>query len=204
MSLWRDSSPLVLASGSSARRALLSAAEIPHDIIKPLVDEAPIAEKLLAQRETPLGIAQALASAKGLDVSMRHPDRLVLAADQTLDADGQLGMKPPSLPAARAQLLALRGRSHALHSAAVLMRGGRILWSGHETAHLIMRAFSDAFLDEYLGLMGEKVLGTVGAYELEALGIHLFSSINGSQAAILGLPLSGILEALRSEGVLLG
>jgi septum formation protein len=84
------------------------------------------------------------------------------------------------------------------------MRGGRILWSGHETAHLIMRAFSDAFLDEYLGLMGEKVLGTVGAYELEALGIHLFSSINGSQAAILGLPLSGILEALRSEGVLLG
>lgn len=204
MSLWRNRAPLVLASGSSARRALLGAAQIPHEIIKPEVDEVPIAQDLIARNHGPLVVAQGLALAKAQDVSRFHPDRLVLAADQTLEADGALGMKAPSVAAARAQLIALRGKTHALHSAAVLMQAGVVLWSGHESAHLTMRPFSDAFLDAYLALMGEKVLGTVGAYELEALGIHLFSSIEGSQAAILGLPLGGILEALRSQGFLLG
>lgn len=202
--LWLAAEPLVLASGSSARRALLTAAGIPLEIIKPTLDEAPIAQKLLQENATPETIAAALALAKGEEVSRAHPGRIVLAADQTLDHADQLGMKAPTLEAARQQLLALRGQSHQLHASAVLMRGGKTLWQGTSSATLTMRPFSDDFLDRYLALMGEKVLGTVGCYELEALGPHLFSRIEGEQATILGLPLSGLLEALRAHGVLLG
>lgn len=204
MTLWLDPPPLVLASGSSARRALLEAAAVPIEIIKPEVDESALAAGFLARKATPLDIAEALALAKGQAVSAVHPNRLIVAADQTLEFGGALGMKAPDLAAAKAQLQALRGQTHALHSAAVLIRGGEVLWAGVESAHLTMRAFSDDFLARYLALMGDKVLGTVGAYELEALGIHLFSRIEGSHAAILGLPLSGLLDALRHHRVLLG
>jgi len=202
--LWLEAQPIVLASGSSARRMLLSAAAIPLEIIKPDVDEASLAAQLTAENAGPKAIAQALALAKARAVSAAHPERLIVAADQTLDFEGQLGMKAPDLTTARAQLEALRGKTHALHSAAVLMRGGEVLWSGVESAHLTMRPFSDAFLEQYLDLMGEKVLGTVGAYELEALGVHLFSTIEGAHPVILGLPFSGLLEALRDARALLG
>ncbi len=197
-SLWLDEKPLVLASGSVARRRMLEAAAIPLAIVKPELDEAAIARDLLARGADPAAIAMALAKAKGAAVSGQNPDHLVIAADQTLDCQGRLGMKPPSLAAAREQLMALRGKNHRLHSAAVLIRGGQLLWAGQESAELQMRAFSDAFLAAYLAHMGAAVLGTVGAYELEGLGIHLFSDIRGSQPAVLGLPLSGLLEALRA------
>jgi septum formation protein len=202
--LWLAPAPLVLASGSSARRALLDAAAIPVDIIKPAVDEAPIAQALIAQGASPASVAAALARAKGEEVSRAHPGRLVLAADQTLDLNGKTGMKAPTLDAARAQLRALRATAHHLHSAAVLMQGGELVWQGIASATLTMRDFSDDFLDRYLDLMGNKVLGTVGCYELEALGPHLFSGIAGEHATILGLPLSGVLAALRAHGALLG
>lgn len=200
---WLAPAPLVLASGSSARRALLSAAAIPFEIIKPTLDEAPIAKKLINEGAAPGVIAAALALAKGEEVSRAHPDRLVLAADQTLDFKGQLGMKAPSLEAARQQLQALAGHTHQLHSTAVLMQGGKPLWQGSASATLTMRPFSDDFLSRYLALMGDKILGTVGCYELEALGPHLFSCIEGEHATILGLPLFGVLEALRANGALL-
>ena len=200
---WLAPAPLVLASGSSARRALLSAAAIPFEVIKPTLDEAPIAQKLIREGAAPAIIAAALALAKGQEVSRAHPERLVLAADQTLDFNGQLGMKAPSLQAARQQLQALAGHVHQLHSAAVLMQGGKPLWQGTASAILTMRLFSEDFLSRYLALMGDKVLSTVGCYELEALGLHLFSRIEGEHATILGLPLSGVLEALRDKGALL-
>lgn len=202
--LWLEPYPLVLASGSSARRVLLNAAAIPLEIIKPEVDEGTLATRLMADSAQPKAIAEALALAKAQAVSAAHPDRLIVAADQTLDFEGQLGMKAPDLATAKAQLQALRGKTHALHSAAVLMRGGEVIWAGVESAHLTMRPFSNAFLDHYLALMGEKVLGTVGAYELEALGVHLFAKIDGAHPVILGLPLSGLLEALRDARALLG
>lgn len=203
MTFWLEPEPLVLASGSAARRALLEAASIPLEIIKPDVDEEPIARQLETDKASPKAIAAALALAKGSDVSLRHPQRLVLAADQTLDLDGSLGMKAPSLEAARGQLLALRGRDHQLHSAAVLLRGGKPLWQGVASARLTMRGFSTPFLDAYMLAMGGKLLGTVGAYELEALGPHLFAEIEGDHATILGLPLFALLEALREQGALL-
>lgn len=201
--LWRLPAPLVLASGSPTRRAMLEALSIPLDIIKPDLNEAALAADWVAQAAKPAQIAAALALAKAQAVSASQPHRLVLAADQTLEWDGRLGMKAVDLAAAHAQLAALRGREHQLHSAAVLMCGGIPLWQGVDSATLTLRDFSEDFLDRYLALMGNRVLGTVGAYEIEGLGGHLFSRVEGAHATILGLPLAGVLEALRQHGALL-
>lgn len=201
---WIGPQPLVLASGSAARRALLEACAIPLDVIKPRVDEKAIAATLLENRVTPAEIAIALAHAKAEAVARQHPDRLVLAADQTLDLDGTLFMKPVDSASARVQLARLRGKAHHLHSASALRRGETVLWAGISSATLVMRAFDDPFLDLYLDVMDRKVTETVGGYEIEGLGPHLFSEIVGDHATILGLPLFGVLYALREAGVLAG
>ncbi len=201
---WLGAEPLVLASGSAARRLLLESCGIPLKIIKPRVDEKAIAATLLENRASPAEIAIALAHAKAEAVARLHPDRLVLAADQTLDLDGSLFMKPVDRVAARAQIARLRGKAHHLHSASVLRRGDTVLWAGISSATLIMRPFDDAFLNRYLEAMASKVTETVGGYEIEGLGPHLFSEIVGDHATILGLPLFGVLYALREAGVLAG
>lgn len=201
---WLADKPLVLASGSSARKALLEACGLPLDIIKPHVDEKAIAATLLESRHSPAEIAIALAHAKAEAVALKNPQRLVLAADQTLDLEGSLFMKPRDLASARAQLLRLSGKAHQLHSAAALRRGETLLWAGLSSATLIMRDLHAAFLDRYLDAMGSKVTETVGGYEIETLGPHLFSEIVGDHATILGLPLFGVLYALREAGVLAG
>lgn len=201
-SFWLSPEPLTLASGSIARRAMLEAAQIPLEILKAPVNEASIAQTLLGQHELPRAIAVALAHAKAEAASRKSPDRLVLAADQTLDHRGVLLMKPESRDQARAQLLSLRGDPHFLHSAAVLRKGGRVLWSGVASARLTFRAFSDTFLETYLDAMGEAIRDTVGGYQLEALGPHLFEEIEGDHATILGLPLLLVLHALRDLGCL--
>lgn len=201
---WLGREPLILASGSNARRALLEACGLPLEIIKPRVDEKAIAASLLESRATPAEIAIALAHSKAEAVSRLHPHRLVLAADQTLDLDGSLFMKPVDRVAARAQIARLRGKAHHLHSAAALRQGETVLWAGISSATLVMRRFDDAFLDRYLDAMGAKVTATVGGYEIEGLGPHLFSEIVGDHATILGLPLFGVLYALREAGTLAG
>lgn len=201
---WRGEAPLILASGSAARRTLLESCGLPLDIIKPHVDEKAIAASLLEQSHSPAEIAIALAHAKAEAVALKHPARLVLAADQTLDLDGSLFMKPIDRAGARSQLLRLSGKAHHLHSAAALRRGETLLWAGISSATLIMRDFNAGFLDTYLEAMGERVVQTVGGYEIEGLGPHLFSEIVGDHATILGLPLFGVLYALREAGVLAG
>ncbi|MGL5447571.1 MAG: Maf family protein [Rhabdaerophilum sp.] len=201
---WLGQEPLVLASGSSARRILLEACGIQLKIIKPHVDEKAIAATLLESRNSPAEIAIALARAKAEAVALKHPEKLVLAADQTLDLDGSLFMKPADCSSARAQLQRLSGRAHQLHSAAALRRGDKVLWAGISSATLVMRDLEPDFLDRYLAAMGSKVTETVGGYEIEALGPHLFSEIVGDHATILGLPLFGVLYALREAGVLAG
>jgi septum formation protein len=200
--LWLGQDRIVLASGSAARRQLLDGAGIPFDIIKPNVDEKAIAATLLEERASPREIAIALAHAKAEAVARKVPNRLVLAADQTLDHAGTLFMKPVDYASARGQLQRLRDSEHRLHSAAVLRRDSAVLWAGHSTAALTMRDFSNGFLDAYLAAMGDAVLETVGGYQLEALGPHLFSDIVGDHPTILGLPLFGLLWALRDLGLL--
>ena len=195
--LWKASEKLVLASGSAARRMLLQGCGIPFDIIKPDVNEHIIAADLIKNQVSPHDIALSLAHAKARDVAIRHPERLILAADQTLDFNNTLFMKPVDHFAAAHQLQLLRGQTHHLHSAAILRRGEHVLWAGVASATLSMRAFTDAFLGLYLDEMGDVVLDTVGGYQLEALGPHLFNVISGDHATILGLPLIEVLQALR-------
>ncbi len=191
---------LILASKSQARSALLSNAGLVFDTVPAEVSEAKLKTDRLAQHATPAAIAADLADAKAIDVSNRYPAALVIGADQTLDLDGRLFDKPAGLAEARAQLLALRGRRHRLHAAVSLASGGEIVWRALETATLHVRAFSDAFLAQYLAAEAAEILHCVGAYRLEGLGAQLFERIEGDYFTILGLPLLSVLEALRSKG----
>lgn len=200
---WLEKEPLLLASGSTTRRALLESAGLPIEVIKASIDEKAIAATLLEERTPPLEIAIALAHAKAEAASRKAPDRLLLAADQTLDHAGSLLMKPVDPDHARRQLRRLRGETHHLHSAVVLRQGDRVLWSGVSSAALTMRTFSDDFLEAYLDRMGPTICETVGGYQLEALGIHLFEEVEGEHSTILGLPLTPVLHALRDLGFLM-
>lgn len=198
-SLWLGSAPLLLASSSSTRRALLEGAGLPVETLSPGVDEraleadsAGLAPEMLARR---------LAEAKARAVAATHPDRVVVGADQVLACDGEVFHKPTSPEEARAQLGRLAGRRHALHSAVAIARDG-VLDSFVETAHLTMRPLDAAAIAAYVGLAGETVTASVGGYRLEALGIHLFERVEGDHGTILGLPLLPLLARLREHGLL--
>ena len=196
-----DAPDVILASTSPARRALLTAAGVPFTAQSPAVDEEAAKASLAAEGLTPRDMADALAELKALRVSNRKPG-LVIGADQTLDLDGVTLDKAPTNEAARERLLSLRGRSHKLHSAVVVASGGQAIWREVVTAKLTMRPFSDAFLDDYMARAGEALTGAAGAYYLEDLGAQLFEKIEGDYFAILGLPLTGLLDLLRRYGVL--
>lgn len=191
--------PVILASQSAARRAVLDGAGVPYEATVAGVDEDAAKASLLAEGLGPREIADALAELKAVRVSMTRPG-LVIGADQTLDLDGQLYDKAPTLEAARKRLVTLRGRTHKLHSAVVVARDGAPIWRELVTARLTMRSFSDAFLEAYLAEEGPHALGSVGCYRLEGPGAQLFSRIEGDYFAILGLPLMGLLDLLRQHG----
>jgi septum formation protein len=192
---------LILASTSSARRAVLEGAGVGFEAVRPGVDEDAAKDELLVKGAGPREVAEALAAAKALVVSKDRPG-LVIGADQTLDLDGRLYDKAADLAAARARLAELRGRTHQLHSAVAVAQDGRAVWAQTVSATLTMRDFSDAFLDDYLAREGAAALGSVGCYRLEGLGVQLFAAIDGDYFTILGLPLMGLLELLRARGVL--
>jgi septum formation protein len=198
MSLWLLPDRLVLASQSTVRRAVLEAAGIPVEVSPAAVDERALEAK--AQSCGPEDVAILLAKAKAAAVAARMPGRLVLGADQTLALDTRRFSKPADRASAREQLCALRGRTHRLHSAIALMRDESLLHAGVETARLTMRPFSDEFLDRYLNEAGELVTTSVGGYQLERIGVHLFDRIEGDHFAILGLPLVPLLASLRQHG----
>jgi septum formation protein len=191
---------LILASGSESRRQILSAAGVPFEVERPDVDEAAIKTRLA--HDEPKDIATALAEAKAAEVSARHPDALVLGADQMLVCDGRMFDKAETPDAAREVLRTLNGRKHELVTSVALMRDGVVLWSNVETSHLWMRRVSDAFLDAYLVDEGENILSSVGCYHVEGLGAQLFEHIEGDQFSIRGLPLIPLLAALRRFEVL--
>ncbi len=191
---------LVLASGSLARRDMLAGAGVPFTVRPADVDEDAIKAGLSHVDAAELALE--LARAKALAVSRHDSEAWVLGADQTLAFDGGLISKAPSLEAARSRLATMRGRRHHLHSGAALARDGRLVWSGVDTATLVMRDFSDAFLDAYLAAEGEGLLACVGAYRLEGMGSQLFASVDGDYFTVLGLPLWPVLAELRRVGVL--
>ena len=201
---WMLEEPLVLASGSSARAQMLEAAGIPFEIVKPTLDERAVEAPLRAAGADGAQIAAALAQAKALEVSARRPGRYVLGGDQTLQIGADLLSKPEGRAGARDHLRLLSGRSHQLHAAAALARDGQILLAMTDTATLSMRVLSDDYIATYLDAAGEAVLGSVGAYQIEGLGLHLFERIQGQHPVIMGLPLQPLIDALRKLHLLRG
>jgi septum formation protein len=198
MGLWVAQEPLVLASKSASRRAVLAGAAIPVEVLPADIDERAIEAR--AGPKPPGEIALLLARAKACAVTVQRAGRLVLGADQTLALGDRLFTKPADLAAARDQLKSLRGRTHELHSAVVLARDGAVLFEQCEVARLTMRDFSDRFLEAYVETAGSAVTASVGGYQVEGAGIHLFERIDGDHFTILGLPLLGLLHYLRRAG----
>jgi len=200
MALWLAAAPLVLASRSAARRALLEAAGVTIELKPADLDERSVETKAASQQ--PAAAAAFLARAKAASVAALSPGRLVLGADQTLALGTRRFSKPVDRAAARAQLAALRGRTHELHSAIAFVQDATVLFEHVDTARLAMRAFSEEFLDRYLEATGNAATASVGAYQIEGPGIQLFERIDGDYFTILGLPLLPALDFLRRRGCL--
>jgi septum formation protein len=199
--LWIEPWPLVLASASPSRAAMLRAAGIPIEIVPAEIDERALETEFAAQDAGSLAVH--LAAAKAQAVSLNFPNRLVLGADQTLTVGSERLHKPSGLADARSQLLKLRDREHILTSAAALTMDGSVLETFASSATLYMRPFSEEFLDRYLGHAGNAVMTSVGGYQLEGAGVHLFNDLAVDHFTVLGLPLLQIMGALRARGMLL-
>ncbi len=200
MTIWRGKDPLVLASQSRARQMLLGNAGLIFEAVPADIDERAIQEK--SGLSKPGEIAALLAQEKAIFVSARMPDRYVIGADQTLALGQRLFSKPAGRAQAAEQLRALAGNTHELHSGIAVVRDGKILFAGVSIARMTMRSLSDAEIRTYLDAAGEMVTTSVGAYQLEGLGVHLFERIEGDHFTILGLPLLSLLAFLRTQGLL--
>jgi septum formation protein len=192
---------VVLASASLSRAGLLHGAGVDFVIDPADIDEPIIKQEHQAQGRDAESCAMALAEAKASAVTPRHPDALVIGADQILVCDGEWFDKPRDLAEATAQLRRLCGRDHLLVTACCVYRNNRKLWQAISTPKLTMRQFGVAFLAGYIAAEGEAVLGSVGAYRIEGRGVQLFAQIEGDHFAILGLPLIELLSFLRGRGV---
>jgi septum formation protein len=188
---------LILASRSPTRRNLLAGAGLSVTCIAAEIDERRLEDELRAEGASPVDIARRLAAAKAAEVARRHPEAVVIGADQVLVVAGELLHKAADVAAARAQLDRLRGRVHRLHAGVALAVAGRAAWDHVETAELTMRGFSAAERDAILAAEGEAVLGSVGSYRLEGPSVRLFERVEGDYFTILGLPLLALISALR-------
>jgi septum formation protein len=200
MTIWRGKDPLILASQSHARQMLLSNAGIQFEAIPADIDERAVQKE--SGLSVPGEIAGLLAREKAQSVSSQRPGRFVVGADQTLALGKRLFSKPVGRGEAAEQLRALAGNTHELHSAFAVARDGKILIADVRIAKMTMRRLGESEIEAYLDQAGAAVTTSVGAYQLEGLGVHLFERIEGDHFTILGLPLLPLLAFLRSERLL--
>ncbi|GEO86593.1 MULTISPECIES: Maf-like protein [Alphaproteobacteria] len=191
---------LVLASASQSRRTLMENAGLAFAAVAAAIDERAVERSIEHRSLGPAELAVELALQKALEVSDRFPGALVVGCDQTMSLGQEVFHKPSDRVEARTNLQALRGKTHRLNSGVVLVRDGAEIWRHVSIADLTMRDFSEDFLDDYLERCGEAVMRSVGCYQLEGIGIQLFTTILGDYFTILGLPLLPLLERLRALG----
>ena len=200
MTIWRGKDPLILASQSRARQMLLANAGISFDAVPADIDERSVQKN--SGLSAPGEIASLLAREKALFVSSKNPGRYVVGADQTLALGNRLFSKPAGRAQAAEQLHLLAGHTHELHSAIAVARDTEIMFSDVVVAGMTMRRLDESGIEAYLDQAGQAVTTSVGAYQLEGLGVHLFERIEGDHFTILGLPLLPLLKFLRGEGLL--
>lgn len=198
-SLWRQATPLILASRSAPRRLLLENAGIPILPESHVIDERAYGAGWSGAR-----ISRGLAVLKAVDVSKRFPDQYVLGADQTMAIGSDVFSKPASIEEAAGHLRLMSGRSHILVSSGAVARNGAVLFQASDRARMDVRVLSDDFIGNYLAAAGAGILDCVGAYEAEGAGIHLFDRVHGDYATILGLPLMKLLAYFRGAGLIAG
>ncbi|MDP4034411.1 MAG: nucleoside triphosphate pyrophosphatase [Pseudorhodobacter sp.] len=191
---------LILASSSTTRLAMLRAAGLQVEPQSPRIDEVTIVAALVAEGASPADIADTLAEMKARKIAVRIPDSLVLGCDQVLDFQGHCWGKPETPDAARAQLRALRGKTHQLLSAVVLYHQALPIWRHTGAVRLTMRNFSEAWLEAYLARNWQSIRHSAGGYRLEEQGVQLFTAIEGDYFTVLGLPLLPLLAYLGQRG----
>lgn len=194
---------VVLASKSQSRASILRLIGMPIEICPSHVVESLIKEDFAHQGRSAGEVAMALAVAKAQEVSEECSGAYVIGADSLMECEGSWFDKAHSVAEARSQLQRLAGKTHTLKTAVCVVKDGQVIWSHLASPRLKMRAFSEDFLDRYVGCLGEKLLQSVGCYQVEGLGVHLFEEIHGDVFTIMGLPLLPLLAYLRDEGVLL-
>lgn len=193
------SSRLILASQSAARQALLRRAKVSFEVVPAALDERGIEQS--SRLIDASAVAALLAKKKALHVSGANPGAYVIGADQTLALGSRIFAKAEDRTQAREQLKSMCGRIHELHSAVAVVKGDEILFESLSTARMTMRDLSDAQIEAYLDLAGDAVTASVGGYQLEGAGVHLFETIEGDYFTILGLPLLPLLGFLRGLGL---
>jgi septum formation protein len=192
---------LILASQSLARRRMLAAAGLEFEVQPAAIDEPAIIESLVGEGQSGRNISDCLAELKALRVSAQFPTSWVIGSDQVLALGDEIFEKPTDVEEVRAHLLRLRGKTHALHSAVCVARAGSVIWRHVGEARMFVRPFSDEFLEDYLKKAGASVVGSVGAYHAEGLGVQIFSRIDGDLFTVQGMPLLPLLDFLRVQGV---
>ena len=200
MSIWRDPQKLILASQSRARRMLLENAGLEFEALPADIDERAVQKN--SGLSAPGEIASLLAREKALFISRQRPGQYVVGADQTLALGPRMLSKPAGRAQAAEQLGLLAGQTHALHSAVSVARDGKALFDDVSVARMTMRRLAADEIEAYLDQAGEAVTTSVGAYQLEGLGVHRFERIEGDHFTILGLPLLSLLAFLRREKLL--
>jgi nucleoside triphosphate pyrophosphatase len=200
MTIWLGKDPLILASQSPARKMLLANAGISFEAVPADIDERSVQKN--SGLSAPGEIAGLLAREKACFVSSKNPGRYVIGADQTLALGSRLFSKPAGRAQAADQLRLLAGGTHELHSAVAVARDGKIMFSDVSVARMTMRRLDESAIEAYLDQAGQAVTTSVGAYQLEGLGVHLFERIEGDHFTILGLPLLPLLAFMRGEGLL--
>lgn len=196
------STSIILASNSRFRAELLKNAGIEFTTTSASVDERAIEQPLLEAKLGPADIAQVLAEAKAEEVSSRNPNALVIGCDQTLSMNGDMFHKPVDMQKARQHLLSFSGETHQLNSAVAIVFNQQTIWRHVSIANMTMRKLTPEYIGRYLAQAGQPVLNSVGAYQLEGIGVQLFKKIEGDYFSIIGLPLLPLLSELRNLGVI--